>query len=341
MKILSIAVPSYNSQDYLDRCMASLLKGGPDVEIIIVDDGSTDRTPQIADGYAAKYPDIVKVIHKPNGGHGDAVTAGLYSAAGVFFKVCDSDDSFAEDAYRKIVAFLKNSVEENRGLDMLISNFIYDKQGVPEWRKKVISYRGMFPANRYFTWDDAKPAKVGHYILMHSVIYRTQMLRDMGLRLPKHTFYVDNLYVYEPLEHVKTMYYLNVTLYRYYIGRSDQSVNTEVMKKRIDQQERVNRMMFSYRDLEKVENKRVADYMYKYLEVITMITGILCDLIGTEESAKRREKLWADFQKENYPMWQKMHHDMLGKALTRRGKFWHRNILPAAYKAGQFFFGYN
>ena len=86
-KILSVAVPSYNSQDYLDRSINSLL-GDDRVEIIIVDDGSTDKTPELADKFQSKYPEIIKVVHKPNGGHGSAVNAGLAAATGAYFQGC-------------------------------------------------------------------------------------------------------------------------------------------------------------------------------------------------------------------------------------------------------------
>ena len=92
MKLLSVTVPCYNSEDYMENCIHSLLTGGPEVEIIIVDDGSTDRTGEIADKYAKDYPDIVKVVHQENGGHGEAVNTGLRYAEGLFFKVVDSDD---------------------------------------------------------------------------------------------------------------------------------------------------------------------------------------------------------------------------------------------------------
>lgn len=77
MKLLSITVPCYNSQDYMKHCIDSLLVGGNEVEIIIVDDGSTDSTGEIADQYQTEYPEIVRVIHKKNGGHGSAVNAGI------------------------------------------------------------------------------------------------------------------------------------------------------------------------------------------------------------------------------------------------------------------------
>ncbi len=96
----------------------------------------------------------------------------------------------------------------------------------------------------------------GQYILMHSVIYRTKLLRECGLELPKHTFYVDNLYVYVPLPCVKTLYYMDVDFYRYFIGREDQSVNENVMIRRIDQQIKVNKIMVDSFDLWKIAGSK-------------------------------------------------------------------------------------
>ena len=111
MKILSVAIPCYNSAAYMDKCIKSLLAGGDDVEIIIVDDGSVkDNTAQIADDYAAKYPGIIKAVHQENGGHGEAVNTGLKNSTGKFFKVVDSDDWVDLEAYEKILAFLMTAM---------------------------------------------------------------------------------------------------------------------------------------------------------------------------------------------------------------------------------------
>ena len=136
MKLLSVAITCYNSEGYMAKCIESLLVGGEDVEIIVVDDGSKDRTAEIADEYAAKYPTIVKAIHKPNGGHGSAVNAGLENATGLFFKVVDSDDWVKEIAYRKILSTLADLAGGDTQLDLLISNFVYNKVG--EKRHKVM-----------------------------------------------------------------------------------------------------------------------------------------------------------------------------------------------------------
>ena len=114
MKLLSIAIPCYNSQDYMAHCIESLLPGGEDVEILIVNDGSKDDTAKIADEYAAKYPTIVKAIHKENGGHGSAVNTGIENATGIYFKVVDSDDWVKEDAYLAILEKLNAPAREER-----------------------------------------------------------------------------------------------------------------------------------------------------------------------------------------------------------------------------------
>ena len=127
MKLLSIAVPCYNSEGYMRNCIESLLPGGDEVEIIIVDDGSTkDRTAEIADEYAAKYPGIVKAVHQENGGHGQAVNTGLKHATGLYFKVVDSDDWVDEDALHKILEVLRHMEEDAMELDMLIANSVYE-----------------------------------------------------------------------------------------------------------------------------------------------------------------------------------------------------------------------
>ena len=124
MKLLTIVIPSYNSEAYLRKCVDCLLPGGERVEILIVNDGSTDGTAAIADAYAQKYPSIVRAIHQENKGHGGAVNTGLAEATGVYFKVVDSDDTVNQEAYQKILDTLENMAMDGTGVDMLITNYI-------------------------------------------------------------------------------------------------------------------------------------------------------------------------------------------------------------------------
>ena len=229
-----------------------------------------------------KYPNIVRVIHQENGGHGEAVNAGIRNATGLYFKVVDSDDWVDEESYKKILSTLDFLIRSTDTVDMLISNFVYEKQGAK--RKKVMSYQSFFPEEQVFGWNEVKHLHKGKYILMHSVIYRTKLLIDCGLELPKHTFYVDNLFVYQPLPYVKKMYYLDVNFYRYFIGRDDQSVNEAVMISRIDQQLKVNKLMIDAYDLYKIQNRKLRKYMMYYLDILMAVSTIMLVRSGEEEN---------------------------------------------------------
>lgn len=338
MKLLTIAIPCYNSQDYMERCIKSLLPGGDDVEIIIVNDGSRDMTPEIAEAYQKKYPNIVRAVHQENGGHGEAVNAGLRNASGLFFKVVDSDDWVDQEAYKKILDTLREIAGSDQTLDMLISNFVYEKEGAKH--KKVMKYTSALVQDKIFTWSDVRHMRKGQYLLMHSVIYRTRLLQECGLELPKHTFYVDNLYVYIPLVHVKTMYYLNVDFYRYYIGRQDQSVNEEIMIRRIDQQIKVNKMMVDAYDLWKIPNKKQRKYMFNYLEIITVISTVLLIRSGTKENLEKKRELWRYIKQADLRLFHHLRNGIMGNTMNLPGRGG-RRISIAAYKIAQKVVGFN
>lgn len=339
MKLLSVAIPCYNSELYMRHCIESLLEGGDEVEILIVDDGSTkDKTPEIADEYEKKYPTICRAIHQENGGHGEAVNAGLRNANGIYFKVVDSDDWVDKDAYMKILKTLREFVYGKQTLDMLISNFVYEKQGAR--RKKVMNYRTALPRNQVFSWKDVKMFMLGQYILMHSVIYRTELLRQCGLNLPKHTFYVDNIFVYQPLPHVKTMYYLDVNFYRYFIGREDQSVNESVMIGRIDQQIRVTKLMLDYYTDAKITEWKLRHYMVRYLEIMMVISSILAIRSGTDENMAKKKDLWQYVRKLDLFLYLRLRFGFLGQGMNLPGKSGQK-VSVAGYKISQKFFGFN
>ena len=277
----------------MDHCVETLLQGGDDIEIILIDDGSTkDDTPAICDRYAEQYPDIVRVIHQENGGHGEGVNQGLRHAGGVYYKVVDSDDWVDVPSLHKALDKLRQFVRDNKLVDLLICNYVYEH--VEDNTQKSMGYRNVFPQGKVFTWEQIGRFSPSQYLLMHSVIYRTEVLRKSGLVLPKHTFYVDNLFVYQPLPFVKTIYYLDVDLYRYFIGRADQSVNESVMVGRVDQQVRVTRLMIDVHDLKQVraQHRKLARYMTNYLSMMMTISSLFLYIANTPEALGKKTELW-------------------------------------------------
>jgi len=298
MKYITFAVPCYNSEDYMEHCIKTLLSQKDDVEIIIIDDGSTDKTGAIADKLQKENPDTIKVVHKENGGHGSGVNKGLELAEGLYYKVVDSDDWVDEKALEKVLKTIKKLAKDKKLVDMMVVNYVYEKGGT----HKVIHYKNTLPENRIFTWASVKKFKKDAYLLMHSVIYNTKFLRSTGLKLPENTFYVDNIFVYYPLPKIKTMYYLNVDFYRYFIGRDDQSVNEKTMIKRIDQQIFVTKTMidffnpYDYWD----SNKKCAKYLIHYIDIMMSVSSILLQVSNTKENQEKRKELWG-FLKEKNP----------------------------------------
>ena len=338
MKLLTVAIPCYNSQDYMEHAVETALVGGEDVEILLVDDGSTDDTAKIADRLQEEHPTIVRAIHQENGGHGSAVNTGLANATGLYYKVLDSDDWFDRGAFLKVLDVLRGFVEDGSGVDMLLANYVYEKPSLH--KHKVIRYDGVFPEDQVFTWSDVKRFKVSQNILMHSVIYRTKMLRDCQLELPKHTFYVDNIFVYNPLPYVKKMYYVNADLYRYFIGRDDQSVNEKVMIGPIDQQIKVNKLMIDAYDLTKIKNKKLRDYMVKYLTMMMTVSSVFLIKEGSEESLAKREELWDYLKKSNKVMYRMINKMALSKPMQFRSKAG-RKIVVWGYSLSQKIYGFN
>ena len=325
----------------MEKCIQSLLPAGDDIEILIVDDGSVkDRTPEIADRYAAEYPDIVKALHQENGGHGQAVNTGLRNATGVYYKVVDSDDWVNTKALLRVIRVMKELEEKNETVDLFLANFVYDK--VDAAHKKLMRFRNVFPRNEVFEWDQMKHMRETQYILMHNIFYRTGLLRECGLELPKHTFYVDNIFAFQPLPYVKKLYYMDVNLYHYFIGREDQSVNEKVMIGRIDQQIKVNKIMIDVMVREDFSNKskRLHKYMKIYLDKIMTVTSMMLILSATPEALEKKRDIWQYLRNSDCKLYRRMLITPLGIAMHLPGKGG-RRIACLGYRIAQKFVGFN
>jgi len=299
-------VPCFNSADYMDRCIQSLLVGAPEVEIIVVDDGSTkDDTPDKADAWAARYPDSVGVIHQANTGYGGAVMAGLQAARGTYFYVVDSDDWVDHDAFIVLLDTLRGLANAVPAPDLVVVNYV--NEHVNTGTRRTASFNGALPEHRTFTWNEVRVFRPWQKMLLHAMIYRTAVLRDAGLVVPNHTYYVDNLLSYVPLPLVNTAYYLPVDLYRYFIGRDDQSVNPRVMVNRLDQQLRVTTLLVEAVKLpEGAGNLKLARYMRSYLAMIVAITAVLALADGSPQALEGRRRMREHIDSIDPTLWRQL-----------------------------------
>ena len=352
MKYITFTIPCYNSENYMRRCVDSLLVGGEDVEILIIDDGSSDRTGAIADEYEMLYPNIVKAVHKPNGGHGSGVNRGLELAHGLYYKVVDSDDWFDRDAYLKMLdkiksfeiasedAQIREAICENRIReenlsgsyveiqqkeqekfpDLIICNYVYDH--LDEGIQKPMNYRNVFPTEKMCNWNTIGHFHPSQYLIMHALMFQTKVLRQSGVKLPEHTFYVDNIFAYQPLPYVKKIYYMDIDLYQYFLGRADQSVNEEVMMRRIDQQIKVTKIVASCVDLDEVRQKypKLAVYMCRNISIMMAISSIHLLLINDRAALEKRKLLWNTIREEDKMLYLRLKYTTLSGFTYLPGK---------------------
>ncbi len=288
MKLLTVVIPCYNSQDYMEKCIRSILPAGERVEIIIIDDGSRDNTGKIADEYAQKYPSVIRVIHQENGGHGEGINQGLRHASGRYFKVVDSDDCLSDD----LPAFMEQleQFEQQGGTDLVVTNYYYvHSDGVGD---RSINYSNALQKNRVMKWSETKPFRLHQLLTIHSCTFRTEVMRQSGVDLPKHTFYEDNLLVFSILPYVKRLCYLNMDLYRYTIGREGQSVQKEIMMKRYDHQIRVAQMCFESIHLDTIADKRLKKYMKHELFMMFAIAILYTRMNQTQDAERDLLRMW-------------------------------------------------
>lgn len=224
MKILSIAISAYNKEKYLERCIHSLLcKNLQYVEIIIVNDGSIDKTSQIAHNLEKLYPNSIIVIDKENGHQGSCINKAIELANGKYFKVLDADDYFSTDVLDYVISQLGII-----NVDMLVTGHIIDRK--PPIPITPINIK----TNFIYHLNDVDFSMLGmdNCLGMHGVAFRTQILKDHNIRLTENCSFSDAEYCYYPLKYCKTVYFISKNLYIYQtdIEGQESSLNSEKVK---------------------------------------------------------------------------------------------------------------
>lgn len=342
-KIITFGIPCYNSAAYMDTCVQSILDGSDgaqDIEIVIVDDGSfKDNTAAKADEWAEKYPEVIKAVHQENGGHGTAVLTGLSNATGTFYKVVDSDDWLDADALSALLQKIRETEAAHADVDLFIANYVYEHS--VDNTQHVVDYTRVLPEGRVFGWHEIGHFNITQNLLMHALCYRTSVLREEGVPLPAHTFYVDNIYAWVPLPRCKRMFYLNEDLYRYFIGREDQSVNEKVMASRIDQQVLITRiMMESYHIYDDVQIPQLRSYMINYFVIMMSICSVFSRLSERPDAMDELERLWSDLHAYDRRMWRRCRLGIMGQATNLPGRLG-KSITLALYHLADKFVKFN
>lgn len=293
-KVLTVLIPVYNTEKYIKRCLDSLLlkKTNDIVELLVVSDGSKDNAINIVKKYQEKYPKTITLVEKENGGHGSTINVGIKKAKGKYFKVIDSDDWVNSIDFIKLVDKLK---KENS--DLIVTN--YSKELVYSGDSQYIKYDGLRDSQKYyfdkFNFEDLK----GEYFVMATSTYKTTILRESNVELMEKTFYVDMQYNLLPIKKVETFTYYDLDIYRYFIGRAEQSVNTFSFVKNKNDHEKVLKFMITYLEKEKNNLSKIKHDYLKMIINYTLYTHytIFCLYDDNHKDAYEKIKKFDEFLK--------------------------------------------
>ena len=237
MKRLSIIIPTYNMDELLPACLDSLVASTAldALDVVVVNDGSRDNSLSIANSYAAKYPNSVRVIDKPNGNYGSTINAALPTLTGQYVKILDADDTFNTAAIEPFVAYL----EQVSGADMVVGPFVeIDRHGEHRVDYDIYSRRSFGYGMPYSAEQVFEQGNIA-FFMMHSIAYRTALLQEMGYHQREGISYTDQLWCFHPIFKVQSIAFTDISLYRYNLTREGQTMNSAIQLRRISELEAV------------------------------------------------------------------------------------------------------
>lgn len=294
-KLLTILIPVYNTEKYIKRCLDSVLMEETNdlVEIIIVSDGSKDQSLEIAKSYQKNYPNTIVIVDKENGGHGSTINKGIEIATGKYFRVLDSDDWFNSIDFINFVKSL-----ENEDADLVITN--YRQEHIYNSDSNYFEYKNLIE-NTQYNFDNFDLSKLdGEYFVMATSTYKVSILRESNLKLMEKTFYVDMQYNIVPIIKVKTFVYYNYDIYRYFIGRKEQSVNLQSFVKNQDHHENVLKFLLDFYNSQKNMSQNKKTYIYTIIKyMLNTHYSIYCIYDKNHKSAYTKIRSFDNYLKSS------------------------------------------
>ena len=292
-KILSIIVPSYNSEKFLDKCISSFLneKVLDSLDIIIVNDGSTDGTVSKAEEYCGRYPGSVRLISQKNKGHGGALNTGLAAAKGKYSKVVDADDWVVTENLPEYIESLKSAEADV----VLTHHYTIDVSNGE--KKSWKSYPEKF--GRTYSFSDIMSSwkSFDRSLTFHGITYKTEFYKKNCIQLSEHVFYEDHEYATIPCCKAKMVLPLDMFVYCYRIGDVAQSVSDENQLKRLSHTETVLKRLIDESEKIKLDDDQKKYYCMKAQGLLLsyIMTTLLVDK-DRKRGRKNAEKMMLLFK---------------------------------------------
>lgn len=231
-KILSIIIPTYNAEEFLDKGLTSFIIEDKELletlEVIVVNDGTPDKSVEVAQKYVDQYPNVFRIFHKENGGHGSAINAGVEQATGKYFKIVDADDWVDTACLVRTLRILQTedfdaAVQSFRAYNIMTKEYEH-------WPIKGECSDSTYTLKELMNrWND-----LDQVMTFHGLIYHTQFYRDQKYKLIEKVYYEDQEYSTIPLCWAKKIRLINDELYVYRVGDVNQSISEQNLFKRLD-----------------------------------------------------------------------------------------------------------
>lgn len=295
-KLLTIVIPTYNMQNYLHRCLDSLLlpdKQMEQLEVLVVNDGSKDNSSAIAHEYETKHPKTVCVIDKENGNYGSCINRGLKEATGKYIKILDADDWFDTAEFSRYLDELQTI-----DADMILTNH----QVVDDAGNLTRKYAYDLEPNKLFAFQEY--TEPGVYFAMHSITYRSEMLRSINYHQTEGISYTDTEWVFYPQHGVKTCIYLPYDVYRYVVGREGQTMDSKVLLKSVSHYDKLLRAMVDFANHLSAEDKALYTYQRIEAQIAHLSMGVYRTCLVLQDADnydKELIKAFDDFMKNERP----------------------------------------
>lgn len=255
--ILSVAVPSYNVEKYLDKCLTSFsddrFRGK--VDVMIINDGSTDGTAAIAKRYEERFPDVFRLINKKNGGHGSAVNCGIENAKGKYFRIVDGDDWVDTENLAKLIEKL-----EKTDADLVIDE--KSEVDMESGEEKFFPLPENVEFDREYRFEDICDRNdICTYIMLHTLSVKTSLLRENSIKVLEKIFYVDVEFIIKATVEAKTALFADLNVYKYLVGNANQSVSCKNLVKNYSHHEKMVKEMVRFGLERNPENEHMKRYL--------------------------------------------------------------------------------
>lgn len=329
-KILTIVVPTYNAEKYLrdnleSFCIKEILD---DIEVLIINDGSTDGSLEIAEDYVRRFPNTYSVITKENGGHGSGINCGIKNANGVYFKVVDADDWVAAKPFLKLVKFLKETESDivYTGFFWVFDNGQNNKDSFQKKAEFVKPFNQVIYKKEYRFDDIAENL----YIKMHNMTIKTNILKENHIKIDEHCYYVDAEYITYPIPYVESISFLEDFVYQYRIGSVGQSIGIDKMQRNEENYDKViDSLLGFYKELNDIPLCSDVKRLYLANIIARIVAGKIKIMLSFTASIEKKKQLviFDEMLKREFPQIYECNVNKAVKMLRRTN---YMTYLPAS-----------